>query len=316
MVWAPVVSFAQPGQQSKAWRIGFLVAGTLAHRPQAQGFWQGLRDLGYTPGANVVIEIREAEGRFERLPDLARELIALKPDVLVAVTPDAVTAAKQATSTIPIVMAVSGNIIQNGLVRNLARPEGNVTGPSVVFDVGMTEKRLQLLKEMLPSVSRVGALLNRKASVTAVSLKQLEAIAPSLGVQILPLPFDGPADIGRAFTEALRLRPEALVVVVDPAAFDKRAAIIAFAAEQRIPAIYTFADEALEGGFAAFGVNLREEYRRVAPYVDKILKGAKPGDLPVQQSTKVEFVVNLSAARKLGITVPQLLLLRADRVIE
>ena len=310
---------AQPcvqAQQSpiKVARIGFLFAGTLAQRPQAQGFWQGLQELGYTPGKNVVIEVREAEGKTERLPELANELVSWKPDVLVAVTPAAVTAAQRATSSIPIVMAISYDPIGFNHVRNLARPEGNITGPSIVFDPTIYGKRLQLLKEMLPNVSRVGAIWNAKNNINTP--KQLEAAAISLGVQIQSLPFQGPDDLENAFTAAMRERPQALISMGDPVTFDKRAAIIAFAATQRIPTIYAFADEPVEGGLVGFGVNLREEYRRVAPYVDKILKGAKPADLPVEQSTKVELVVNLKTARQLGITVPQSVLLRADRVIE
>jgi putative ABC transport system substrate-binding protein len=311
--------FAQPCLQAqqpeiRVARIGFLLAGTLAQRPQAQGFWQGLQELGYTPGKNVVIEVREAEGKTERLPELARELVSWKPDVLVAVTPAAVTAAQRATSSIPIVMAISFDPVGFNHVRNLARPEGNITGTSIVFDPTMGGKRLQLLKEMLPNVSRVGAIWNAKNNI--ITPKLLEAAAISLGVQIQSLPFQGPDDLENAFAVAMRERPQALMSMGDPVTFDKRAAIIAFAASQRIPTIYAFADEPVEGGLVGWGVNLRGEYRRAAPYVDKILKGAKPADLPVEQSTKLELVVNLKTARQLGITVPQSVLLRADRVIE
>jgi ABC-type uncharacterized transport system substrate-binding protein len=311
--------FAQPclqAQQSqiKVARIGFLFAGTLAQRPQAQGFWQGLQELGYTPGKNVVIEVREAEGRVERLPQLANELVSWKPDVLVAVTPAAITAAQRATSSIPIVMATTYDPIGFNHVRNLARPEGNITGPSIIFDPTTGGKRLQVLKEMLPNLSRVGAIWN--ATNNIITPKLLEAAATSLGVQIQSLSFQGPDDFENALTAAARERPQALISLGDPVTFDKRAAIIAFAAAQRIPAIYGFADEAVEGGLVGYGVNFREEYRRVAPYVVKILNGAKPADLPVEQSTKVELVVNLKTARQLGITIPQSVLLRADRVIE
>jgi len=273
-----------------------------------------LQELGYTPGKNVVIEVREAEGKTERLPELARELVDWKPDVLVAVTPAAITAAQRATSSIPIVMAITIDPIGFNNVRNLARPEGNVTGTSIYFDPTAAGKRLQLLKEMLPNLSSVGVIWNAKNNVNTP--KQLEAAAISLGVQIQSLPFQGPDDLENAFAAALRERPQALLSMGDPVTFDKRAAIIAFAAAQRIPAVYGFADEAVEGGLLGYGVNLREEYRRAAPYVDKILKGAKPADLPVEQSTKIEIVVNLKTARQLGITVPQSVLLRADRVIE
>ena len=311
--------FAQPcvqAQQSetRVARIGFLFAGTLAQRPQAQGFWQGLQELGYTPGKNVVIEVREAEGKAERLPELARELVSWKPDVLVAVTNFAVTAAQRATSSIPIVMAIAVDPIGSNHVRNLAHPEGNITGTSIYFDPAMTGKRLQLLKEMLPNVLRVGVIWSAQSNIGTP--KDLEAAANSLGVQIQSLSFQGPNDLENAFTAAVRERPQALFIQINPVTSDKRTAIIAFAATQRIPASYGFADEADVGGLVGFGVNLREEYRRVAPYVDKILRGAKPADLPVEQSTQVELVVNLKTARPLGITVPRSVLLRADRVIE
>ena len=314
---APVIAFAQVQQQGKVWRIGFLFAGALAQRPQTQGLWQGLQELGYTPGKNIVVDTREAEGKFERLPDLARELVALKPDVIVAVTPAAITAAQKATTSIPIVMAVTANPIGFGNVRNPARPEGNVTGTTIAFDHLATNKRLQLLKEMLPTAFRFAAIFNHSgAGVNVGIFRELEKTAASLGVQLLSLPFHGPNDLESAFAVAARERPQGLIVLVDPVTSDKRTAIIAFAAAERIPTIYGFADEALEGGLVGFGVNLREEYRRAAAYVDKILKGAKPGDLPVQQSSKVELVVNLRTARQLGITVPQVVLVRADRVIE
>jgi len=316
-VVATVGAFSAPFAQAqpKVARIGFLFAGALAQRPQTQGFWQGLQELGYTPGRNLVIDVREAEGKFERLPDLARELVNLKPDVIVAVTPAAIGAAQQATTSIPIVMAVTANPVGLGQVRNPARPEGNITGTTIAFDSLATNKRLQLLKEMLPTVSRVGALWNASSYTSGTTLKELETTASSLGVQLLSLPFQGPNGLESAFAVAARERPHGLIVLVDPVTSDKRAAIIAFASAHRIPAIYGFADEALEGGLVGFGVNLREEYRRAAPYVDKILKGAKPADLPVQQSTKVELVINLKTARKLGIIVPPVVLIRADRVI-
>jgi putative ABC transport system substrate-binding protein len=311
---APLAPAQKPG--IKVARIGFLFAGTLAQRPQAQGFWQELQELGYTPGKNVVIEVREAGGNLEQLPELAKELVSLKPDVLVAVTPAAISAAQRVTSSIPIVMAITSDPVGFNFVRNLAHPEGNITGPAQLFDPTIDAKRLQLLKEMLPNVSRVGAIWNAKNYVLAlIPLKRLEAAASSLGVEVLSLPFQGPDDLESAFTAAVRERPQALVSVTDPVTFDKRAVIIAFAAAQRIPTIYFYTDEAVDGGLIAYGVNLREEYRRVAPYVDKILKGAKPADLPVDQSTKFELVVNLKAARPLGITVPQSILVRADRVI-
>lgn len=298
-------------QQTKVYRIGFLFAGTLAQRPQAQGFWEGLQGLGYIPGKDVVIEVREAEGRVERLPQLAEELVSWKPDVLVAVTPAAVTAAQRATATIPIVMAITSDPTGRNHVRNLARPEGNITGPSIIFDLNYG-KRLQLLREMLPNVSRVAIVWNKNMTIP----KGLEEEANSLGVRLQSLPFQGPDDLINALTAGMRERPEALLIIGDAVTFDKRGLIIAFAASNRIPAFYSFADEAVDGGLAGYGVNLRKEYRWVAPYVDKILRGAKPADLPVEQSTTYELVINLKTAKALGLTIPRSLLLRADEVIQ
>ena len=310
-----LASIAQQ-QPGKVYRVGFLFAGSLAQRPQAQGFWQGLQELGYTPGKNVVIEVREAKGKVETLPQLAEELVNWKPDVLVAVTPAAITAAKRATSSIPIVMAITSNPTGFGFVSNLARPEGNVTGPVVYFDPFFSGKRLELLKEMLPNVSRVGILWDAKNKFTTYDPKQLEADSKSLGVQLQSLPFQGPDDLENALTAAMRERPQALYITGDPVTFDKRATIISFSLAQRVPAIHTFPDEVVEGALMAYGVNLRKQYRRVAPYVDKILKGAKPADLPVEQTTSAELAINLKTAKALGIKVPQSMLLRADEVIE
>jgi putative ABC transport system substrate-binding protein len=305
--------WAQPRERSVA-RVGFLFAGTLATRPQSQGFWEGLRELGYITGKNVVIEVREAEGKIERLPELAKELVAWKPDVLVAVTPAAVTAAQRATTSIPIVMAINSDPAHFGHIQNLARPEGNITGPVMAFDATVYEKRLQLLKELLPKLSRVGILWNAKNSV--MTPKLLETAAISLGIRIQSLPVEDPDSLDNAFTAAVRERSQALIIFGDPFLFDKRAAIISFAAAKRLATVHIWTDEVLEGGLLAYGYNLREQYRRVVPYVDKILKGAKPGDLPVEQWDKYQIAINLKTAKALGITVPTRMLLRADRVIE
>jgi putative ABC transport system substrate-binding protein len=311
---SPAPVFAQQG--SKVARLGFLFAGTLAERPQAKGFWDGLRDLGYTTGKNLVIQIREAKGQNDRLPQLARELVDWKPDVLVAVTPVAITAAQQATSSIPIVMAITTDPVAHGHVKNLARPEANTTGPTQVFDQGLVGKRLQLLKELVPDTSRVGVIWNTLAPHNELVLKILKEAASSLRIELQPLPFQGPDKLPEAFAAAVRQRPRALYVASDAVTFDKRATVIAFAAENRFPTVYFFVDEAEEGGLVAYGVSLRNEYRRSAPYVDKILRGAKPGDLPVEQNAQHYLVVNRRAAKALGIAIPQSILLRANQVIE
>ena len=305
-------AFAQ--QTQKVYRVGFLFAGTLAQRPQAQGFWEGLRELGYIPGKNVLIEVREAEGKLERLPQLAQELVNSKPDVIVAVTPAALSAAQKATAAIPIVMAIVGASVQLGFVKNPARPEGNITGPSMSFE-NLNEKRLQLFQEMLPNVKRIGLLWNAR-NTSQTGIEPVEATARSLGLQVQPLLFQGPDNLESVLTTSIRGKYEALFVISDPVTFDRRASIIAFAAAHRLPSFHVFPEEAFDGGLAAYGSNLRAEYRRVAPYVARLLKGAKPADLPVEQATNFELIINMKTARLLGVTIPQSVLLRADRVIE
>jgi putative ABC transport system substrate-binding protein len=308
---APFGSFAQP---QRVYRVGFLFAGTLAQRPQAQGFWQGLQELGYIPGKNIAIEIREAEGNLARLPGLAKELVSWKPDVVVAVTAAAIAAAQGATRSIPIVMAITNDPIKFGFVKNLARPESNITGPSLNF-VEMYDKRLQLLNEMLPHVSRIGVLWNAKNAYGS-NVQQVEEAARTLRIQLRLLPFQGLNDIESALVGAARERCGALLVIGDPVTFDHRAAIISFAAAKRLPTFFNLSEAAYDGGLIAYGVNLREEYRRVAPYVDKILKGAKPADLPVEQPTKFELVINGKTAKALGIKIPNSILVQATKVIE
>jgi putative ABC transport system substrate-binding protein len=308
----PFGSLAQ--QQGKVWRMGFLFAGTLAQRPQVRGFWEGLKELGYIPGKNILIEIREAEGKTERLPDLAKELVSWKPDVIVAVTPPSVAAAQSATRSIPIVMAITGDISRYGFVKNVARPEGNITGTTSYFGA-LHGKRLQLLKEMLPHVSRIGVLWNAK-NAYGTTVQQVEESAKMLGVHVTSLPFQGPNDLESGLIGAIRERCEALLVLSDAVTFDLRAKVIAFSAEKRLPTFYQFPEEAYEGGLAAYGVNLLEEYRRVGPYVDKILKGVKPSELPIEQPTVFEMVINVKTAKALGIKIPNSILLRADKVIE
>ena len=315
-VLASPISLNAQHQRNKVARLGFLFAGTLAERPQAQAFWDALRDLGYTPGNNLIVQIREAKGQNDRLPQLARELVDWKPDVLVAVTPGAITAAQQATSSIPIVMAITGDPVGRGLIKNLARPEGNTTGPAQNFDQGLYGKRLQLLKELIPEVSRVGVVWNTQASYNELALKFLKEVAPSLRLDLELLPFQGPDKLEEAFAAALRRRPQALYIASDAVTFDKRATVISFAAANRFPSLHFFADEAEEGGLIALGPSIRNEYRRSAPYVARILKGAKPADLPVELTSQNFIVVNRTTAKALGIAIPPTILLRADRVIE
>jgi len=311
---APLAAKAQ--QPGKVARIGVLSFGSAtpgSHIDEA--FRQQLRELGYVEGQNIVIEYRWAEGRAERLPDLAAELVRLKVDVIVAGGTPPPLAAKHATRTIPIVMAAAGDPVGSGLVASLARPGGNVTGLST-FTPELAGKRLQLLKEVVPGVSRVAVLWNAANPYAVLNMRETEAAAQTLGVQVQSLEVRGPDDFENALPAAIRGRAGALIVVDDPLTFAYRMRIADFAARNRLPAMYGFREFAEAGGLTAFGANLADLYRRAATYVDKILKGAKPSDLPVEQPTKFELVINMKTAKALGLTIPQSLLLRADQVIE
>src|SRR3989454_497288 len=308
---APLVAEAQPAE--KLARIGYLSLGSAADTPKA--LLQGLRELGYVEGQNLVIEYRYAEGKAERLPDLAAELVSLSVDVIVAGGTPPPLAAKRATRTIPFVMTSAGGPVGSGLVASLARPGGNVTGLST-FTRELAAKRLQLLKEVVPGVSRVAVLWNAANPYAVLNMRETEAAAQTLGVQVQSLEVRGPDDFENALPAAIRGRAGALIVVDDPLTFAYRMRIADFAARNRLPAMYGFREFAEAGGLTAFGANLADLYRRAATYVDKILKGAKPSDLPVEQPTKFELVINMKTAKALGLTIPQSLLLRADQVIE
>ncbi len=311
--WGPLAADAQPA--GKVWRIGWLIPGDPARLPHLEGFRQGLRDLGYVEGQNLVIDLRAAEGRYERLPRLAAELVSLKPDVVVAWNSPGAAAAKDATRTIPIVIVAVGDPVGTGLVGSLARPGGNITGVSLL-NTELTAKGLQLLKEALPKVSRVAFLWNSLNPQSALILKETQSAAAALGVTLQPLDVRGPEDLQSALAATTRERAGALVVVPDQMFFSDRRSIISFAGANRLPTMY-FAREFVEaGGLMSYGPNLYENYRRAATYVDKILKGARPGDLPVEQPTKFELVINLKTGKALGLRIPQSLLLRADHVIQ
>ncbi len=310
---APLAAAAQP--PTKVPRIGILwpsPISAVAHYLEA--FRQGLRELGYVEGQNIAIEFRSAEGKWERLPDLAAELVRLKVDVIVVNTPAAL-AAKQATRTIPIVMAVSSDPVGDGLVASLARPGGNVTGSSMMAPE-LGGKRLQLLKEVVPRASRVAVLSNPTLPYTGRVVREIRAAARVLGVRLQSLEIRAPEDIDRAFEAAIRGRASALMVVDDPLMFVHRARILALASKSRLPAIYPWRDPVDAGGLMSYAANLADSFRRAATYVDKILKGAKPADLPVEQPTRFELVINMKTAKALGLTFPQSILIRADQVIQ
>ena len=316
----PGCGFAPPGAprsgSAKVARLGFLSLSTPDDAAVVRdAFWEGLRELGYVEGQNVTVEYRYAEGREERLPDLAAELVALSPDVIVSVATQANLAAKQATSTIPIVMANSGDPVGTGLVASLARPGGNITGLTALA-VGLAAKRLQLLREAVPSVSRVAVLWNAANPSSVRGFAETQDAAQALGVDVQSLEVRGPDDFGDAFASATKGRPDALIAIPTPLINGQRKQIAEFAVTHRLPSMSEQKQHAEVGFLMAYGPNVVDNYRRSATYVDKILKGAKPGDLPIEQPTKFDFVVNLKTAQALGLTIPQPVLIQASEVIQ
>ena len=306
---APLAASAQqpPGKSA---RIGLLgdVPSFLD-----EAFRQGLRELGYVDGQNIAIEHRSPEWKYERLPGLAADLVRLKMDVIVAASPAATEAAKRATTTIPIVFTVSGDPVADGFVASLARPGGNITGLATIGPE-LVGKQLEILKGVAPKVSRVAVLQNPNTHRGV--LRQAEGAARALGLQLQILEARTPSEIEAAFAAMSRRRADGILVLRDAVFRAQRAQITALAAKNRLPAVYGLREEAEAGGLVAYGASVPQLYRRAATYVDKILKGAKPGDLPVEQPTKFELVINLETAKTLGLTIPPSLLLRADQVIE
>ena len=309
LLTAPLAAAAQQ-PRGKSARIGLLgdVPSFLD-----EAFRQGLRELGYIEGQNIVIEHRSPEWKYERLPGLAADLVRLKVDVIVAASPAATKAAKQATSTIPIVFTVSGDPVADGFVASLARPGGNITGLATIGQE-LVGKQLEILKGVAPKVSRVAVLQNPNTHHGV--LRQAEGSARGLGVQLQILEARTPSEIETAFTAMSSQRVDGVLVLRDAVFRAQRAQITALAAKNRLPAVYGLREEAEAGGLVAYGASVPQLYRRAAAYVDKILKGAKPGELPVEQPTKFELVINLKTAKALGLTIPPSLLQRADQVIE
>jgi putative ABC transport system substrate-binding protein len=277
-----------------------------------------LRDLGYVEGRNVVLEFRDAEGKIERLPALAAELVALQVDVIVVGNTPAALAAKQATKTIPIVMTAISDPVTSGLVTSLAHPGGNLTGASVLSS-DLIGKGLELLKQTVPGVGRVTLLWNPGSLGERTERNMLEAAdvaARALGVQLQVVEVRGPADFDRAFSEITKARAGALTMLPSNMFNNERSHIIELTAKTRLPAVYPFRYYVDDGGLMSYGANIADLYRRAASYVDKILKGAKPADLPVEQATKFELVINLKTAKALGLTISPSLLGRADEIIQ
>jgi len=313
---APLAAQAQ--QAAKVPRIGYLPFNLATSPYVLEAFRQGLRDLGYVEGRNLVIEYRDAAGKPERLPALAAELVALKVDVIVAAGTPQPLAAKQATRTIPIVFAGAADPVASGLVTSLARPGGNVTGLSLLLPE-LVGKTLEQLKQAIPGVNRVAVLwqLGGLGERTEKDLlKGAEAAGRALGVRLQFVEARRPADFDRAFSDMTKARSDALTMLGSNMFLIERRRLVALAAKNRLPAVYPLREWVDVGGLMAYGPSFPEVYRRTATYVDKILKGAKPADLPIEQPTKFELVINLKTAKALGLTIPQSLLQRADEVIE
>jgi putative ABC transport system substrate-binding protein len=312
LAWAD----AARAQAPKVRRIGLL----SLFSPSATSLWHqafrlGLRDLGWVEGKNINIEYRYAEGSSDPLPDLAAELVRLKVGVIVASSTPEALAAKNATRAIPIVMVVPGDPVGSGLVESLARPGGNVTGLTQMSPQ-LAGKRLELLKEIVSKLSRVAVLWNPQSQPSTLILKELQLPARQLGVQLHSLEVRSPDDFDKAFEEATRAHVGALIPLAHPVITANLKRIADFAAKSRLPSIFQFSYFADDGGLVAYGPDRVDLYQRAATYVDRILKGAKPGDLPVEQPTRFELVINLKTAKAIGISIPPSVLVRADRVIE
>ena len=311
---APLAAGAQPA--GKIPQIGYL----SGFSPEYDNAWfaafrQGLQDIGYVEGKTILIEERHVSAGDENLPQLAAQLVRLKVDLLVVAGTPAAQAAKTLTTVIPIVMTNAADPVWTGLVASLARPGGNITGLSD-FNTGVVAKRLELLKEVIPSAIRVAALLNPANPANPRQIALTQAAASGLGVTILSFEAERANEIARAFVTMKRERSTGLIVIGDPTLGANRKLILELAAKNRLPAVYSQSQWVSAGGLMSFGTNFADLYRRAATYVDKILKGAKPADLPVEQPTKFELVINLKTAKALGLTIPASLLQRADQVIE
>jgi putative tryptophan/tyrosine transport system substrate-binding protein len=305
---------AQPPQ--KVPRVGYLFSFT---RAEGSRLWeacrQGLRELGYVEGRNIALEPRWADGRHERLPELAADLVRLKVDVIVSAATPASHAAKAATSSIPIVIVAVGEPVKTGLIASLARPGGNVTGLSLLT-AEVSGKRLELLGQVVRNMHRAALLMNPDNPVHAVFLEETRVAAQKLRVQLQPLEARNPGDIEHVFDAAARERAAGLIVFDDPAIWSYRKQIVALATTRRLPVVYGQRDFVDDGGLMSYGPDRIDHYRRTALYVDKILKGTKAGDLPVEQPTKFELVINMKTTKSLGLTIPPSLRLQADQLVE
>ena len=307
---------AEAQQPGKAPRIGFLSAvSRAALSGRVDSFRQGLRELRYVEGKNIVIEWRYAGGELDKVPALVAELVSLKVDVIVTAAPPLTRAAKQATVNIPIVMAADDDPVGSGFVASLDRPGGNITGLSTQSPE-ISGKQLEFLKEIVPKLSRVGVLGDVTRPGVPQALREINVVADAFRVQVQYLEVRGPKDIETAFRAANNERADALIVLGSPVLRSQQKQVVDLAVKSRLPATYLRPEFVEDGGLMTYSVNMNDLYRRAAAYVDKILKGAKPADLPVEQPKKFEFVINLKAAKQIGLTIPPNVLARADRVIK
>jgi ABC-type uncharacterized transport system substrate-binding protein len=315
LVVAGVVAQAQ--QPAKMPRVGVLFIGGR-DQPHLEAFKQGLRERGYTEGKNIVLDYRYAEGKVDRLPSLAAELVQLKVDVIVTTSGNSARAATEAAKTIPIVLTTGADLVKTGLAESLAKPGGNVTGLSIIEE-DLSGKRVEILKETFPKMTRVAYLWNPVAVAYSasgnLSYDQVEKATKAVGVQLLSYKVSSLPEIEKAFADMPKVRPHALLVLQSPLMTLNSKKIVELALKQRLPGMYPTRQFAEESGLMAYGPLIGDLYRRAATYVDKILKGAKPADLPVEQPTKFELIINLKTAKQIGLTIPPNVLARADRVI-
>ena len=310
------VSLSEAQQRGKVPRIGFLGNSTAALEENLVGpFRDGLRDLGYVEGQNILIEYRWAEGKYERFPALIAELIASKVDVIVTAGTPATQAYQKARTSIPLVMVAVGDPVGTGIVASLNRPGGNITGLTSISPE-LEGKRIELLREVIPKLSHIAVLWNPKNAFHAIENKEVETAAAALRMKVLYLGVEVQEQIGKAFAQILKERPGALLVLADRVFLHNRALIMDFAAKHRLPGVYAYLELVEAGGLMSYGPSYADMHRRAATYVDKILKGAKPADLPVERPMKFELVINLKAAKQIGLTVPPNVLARADKVIK
>jgi len=310
------VSSGEAQQPAKLPTVGLLgAASASSYAPFVEAFRQGIHDRGYVEGKNVAVEYRWAEGKYDRLPDLAAELVRLKVDVILTHGTPGTQAAKQTTATIPIVMTVVGDPVGSGLVASLARPGGNITGTSILApEVGA--KRLELLKEALPRVARVAVLANADNAVNGLTVKFIEKLAQTLKTQLQQVQVRAPSEFDKAFSSMVAKRADALFVLEDAMLNDQAKQIADRAAKSRLPTMFGFGGAVDVGGLMAYEASWSELWRRSATFVDKILKGAKPAELPIEQASRFQLVINLKAAKQIGVTIPQSVLFRADKVIK